>query len=200
MPGLVMVTLALSEMLTHDWDLARATGQQLSVDDVDIDAVLATMKQTLKPESRQTRLRTRNARVRRGTTHRPSRRLPRSPAVAQQPLTRAGGAGCVGLRRLELRQQLADVCQVCFGCTWWTTWGHPACVSRAPKQVLIKRRYSLAIRPLGMIQPDDMVDLAGKHLAHPPPSESKTRVALLRNTIWRELQHFRQHAPVVLTC
>jgi uncharacterized protein (TIGR03086 family) len=52
-PGSVMATLALSEMLTHGWDLARATGQQLSVDDVDIDAVLATMKQTLKPEARQ---------------------------------------------------------------------------------------------------------------------------------------------------
>src|SRR6185503_1067784 len=53
MPGSAMANLALSEMLTHTWDLARATGQRMSADDVDVNAVLAGMKQSLKPEARQ---------------------------------------------------------------------------------------------------------------------------------------------------
>jgi len=53
MPGAAMANLALSEMLTHTWDLARATGQQMSADEVDVNGVLAGMKQTLKPEARQ---------------------------------------------------------------------------------------------------------------------------------------------------
>ena len=48
-----MANLALSEMLTHTWDLARATGQRMVADDIDVDAVLAGMKHTLKPETRQ---------------------------------------------------------------------------------------------------------------------------------------------------
>jgi uncharacterized protein (TIGR03086 family) len=53
MPGAAMANLALSEMLTHTWDLARATGQRMSADDVDVNGVLAGMKQSLKPEARQ---------------------------------------------------------------------------------------------------------------------------------------------------
>jgi uncharacterized protein (TIGR03086 family) len=53
MPGSAMANLALSEMLTHTWDLARATGQRLSADDVDVNGVLAGMKQSLKPEARK---------------------------------------------------------------------------------------------------------------------------------------------------
>jgi len=52
MPGSAMATLALSEMLTHSWDLARATGQRMPADDVEVDEVLAVMKQSLKPEAR----------------------------------------------------------------------------------------------------------------------------------------------------
>jgi uncharacterized protein (TIGR03086 family) len=53
MPGSIVANLTLSEMLTHGWDLARATGQRLSVDDVDVDEVLDGMKKTLKPEARK---------------------------------------------------------------------------------------------------------------------------------------------------
>src|SRR5260370_10453972 len=52
MPGSAMATMALSEMLTHSWDLARATGQRMSADDVDVNAILAVMRKTLKPEAR----------------------------------------------------------------------------------------------------------------------------------------------------
>jgi len=52
-PGAAMANMALSEMLTHTWDLAKATGQRMSADDVDVNGVLAGMKQTLKPEARQ---------------------------------------------------------------------------------------------------------------------------------------------------
>jgi uncharacterized protein (TIGR03086 family) len=53
MPGSAMATMALSEMLTHGWDLARATGQRMPADDVDVDEILAGMQQTLRPEARQ---------------------------------------------------------------------------------------------------------------------------------------------------
>jgi uncharacterized protein (TIGR03086 family) len=53
MPGSAMATLALSEMLTHGWDLAKATGQRMPADDVEVDGVLAIMKQTLKPDARK---------------------------------------------------------------------------------------------------------------------------------------------------
>jgi uncharacterized protein (TIGR03086 family) len=53
MQGSAMANLALSEMLTHTWDLARATGQRMAAEDIDVDAVLAGMKQTLTPEARQ---------------------------------------------------------------------------------------------------------------------------------------------------
>jgi len=48
-----MVTLVASEMLTHGWDLAKATDQRMPADDVDVDQVLAGMKRSLKPEARQ---------------------------------------------------------------------------------------------------------------------------------------------------
>jgi uncharacterized protein (TIGR03086 family) len=53
MPGAALATMALSEMLTHGWDLAKATGQKMPADDVEVDGILAQMKQTLKPEARQ---------------------------------------------------------------------------------------------------------------------------------------------------
>jgi uncharacterized protein (TIGR03086 family) len=53
MPGSALATMALSEMLTHSWDLAKATGQRMPADDVEVEGVLAGMKQTLKPEARQ---------------------------------------------------------------------------------------------------------------------------------------------------
>lgn len=53
MPGSALATMALSEMLTHSWDLAKATGQRMPADDVEVDGVLAGMKQTLKAEARQ---------------------------------------------------------------------------------------------------------------------------------------------------
>jgi uncharacterized protein (TIGR03086 family) len=52
MPGSAMATMVASEMLTHGWDLARATGQRMPADDVDVDQVLAGMKQSLTPEAR----------------------------------------------------------------------------------------------------------------------------------------------------
>jgi uncharacterized protein (TIGR03086 family) len=53
MPGSAMVTITTSELLAHGWDLAKATGQQMPADDVDVDQVLDGMKRTLKPEARQ---------------------------------------------------------------------------------------------------------------------------------------------------
>ena len=53
MPGSAMVTLVASEMLTHSWDLAKATGQRMPADDVGVDQVLSGMRQSLKPQSRQ---------------------------------------------------------------------------------------------------------------------------------------------------
>jgi uncharacterized protein (TIGR03086 family) len=53
MPGSALANMALSEMLTHTWDLAKATGQRMPADDVEVDAILAGMKQTLKPEARK---------------------------------------------------------------------------------------------------------------------------------------------------
>ena len=53
MPASFLANLSLSEMLTHTWDLARATGQRMSVEDVDVDGVLLGIRQTLKPEARQ---------------------------------------------------------------------------------------------------------------------------------------------------
>ena len=53
MPAAAMANMVLSEMLTHTWDLAKATGQRMSADDVDVNGVLAGMKQSLKPEARQ---------------------------------------------------------------------------------------------------------------------------------------------------
>jgi uncharacterized protein (TIGR03086 family) len=53
MPGSAMATMVTSEILTHGWDLARATGQRMPADEVDVDQVLATMKRSLTPESRQ---------------------------------------------------------------------------------------------------------------------------------------------------
>jgi uncharacterized protein (TIGR03086 family) len=53
MPGSAMVTIIASELLTHGWDLAKATGQQMPADDVDVDQVLRGMKRSLKPEARQ---------------------------------------------------------------------------------------------------------------------------------------------------
>jgi hypothetical protein len=34
------------------WDLAKATGQRVPADDVEVDEILTGMKQTLKPEAR----------------------------------------------------------------------------------------------------------------------------------------------------
>jgi hypothetical protein len=48
-----MATLLASEMLTHGWNLARATGQRMPADEVDVDQVLAGMKRSLKPAARQ---------------------------------------------------------------------------------------------------------------------------------------------------
>lgn len=53
MPGSAMATLVASEMLTHGWDLAKATGQRMPVDEVDVDQVLAGMKRSLRPEARK---------------------------------------------------------------------------------------------------------------------------------------------------
>ena len=53
MPGSAMATLVASEMLTHGWDLAKATGQRMLATDGDVDQVLAAMKRSLKPEARQ---------------------------------------------------------------------------------------------------------------------------------------------------
>jgi len=52
MPAAAMAPMVASEILTHGWDLARATGQRMPVDDIDIDQVLAGMRQTLQPEAR----------------------------------------------------------------------------------------------------------------------------------------------------
>jgi uncharacterized protein (TIGR03086 family) len=53
MPGSALATMALSEMLTHSWDLAKATGQRMPADDVEVDEVLVAMKQFLKPDARK---------------------------------------------------------------------------------------------------------------------------------------------------
>jgi len=53
MPGAVLANITMSEMLTHSWDLARATGQRLDVADVDVEDVLAGVKKGLKPEARE---------------------------------------------------------------------------------------------------------------------------------------------------
>jgi uncharacterized protein (TIGR03086 family) len=53
MPGSMLANPARSEMLTRTWDLARATGQPMSADNIDVDGVLAGMQKTLKPEARQ---------------------------------------------------------------------------------------------------------------------------------------------------
>ena len=53
MPGSAMATLVASEMLTHGWDLAKATGQKMPADDVDVEPILEGMKKTLKPEARK---------------------------------------------------------------------------------------------------------------------------------------------------
>lgn len=52
MPGSAMAMLVASEILTHGWDLARATEQRMPADDVDVDQVLAGMQKGLKPEAR----------------------------------------------------------------------------------------------------------------------------------------------------
>ena len=53
MPASAMATLVASEMLTHEWDLATATGQHMPTDDVDVEQVLAEMKRSLKAEARK---------------------------------------------------------------------------------------------------------------------------------------------------
>ena len=52
MPGSALATMAVSEMLTHAWDLAKATGQRMPADDVEVDEILTAMRQSLKPEAR----------------------------------------------------------------------------------------------------------------------------------------------------
>jgi len=53
MPGSALATMVASEILVHGWDLAKATGQKMSVDDVDVDQVITSMQQSLKPDARQ---------------------------------------------------------------------------------------------------------------------------------------------------
>jgi uncharacterized protein (TIGR03086 family) len=53
MPASTLATMAMSEMLMHGWDLARATGQQLRVDDVEVDQLLSEMKKVLPAGARQ---------------------------------------------------------------------------------------------------------------------------------------------------
>ena len=53
MPGSILASMAVSEMLAHTWDLAKATNQKVPGTDIELDDVLAVMHDTLKPEMRQ---------------------------------------------------------------------------------------------------------------------------------------------------
>jgi uncharacterized protein (TIGR03086 family) len=53
MPGSALATMAVTEMLVHGWDLAQATGQQMPVDDVDVEQLLSEMKHVLPADARQ---------------------------------------------------------------------------------------------------------------------------------------------------
>ncbi|WP_280234194.1 TIGR03086 family metal-binding protein [Nocardia cyriacigeorgica] len=46
MPAAVMARVALDELVIHAWDLARATGQDLTVADADIDILLEFLRET----------------------------------------------------------------------------------------------------------------------------------------------------------
>ncbi|MEU8896610.1 TIGR03086 family metal-binding protein [Nocardia sp. NPDC048505] len=46
MPAQVMAMVALDELVIHGWDLAQATGQQLTVRDSDLDVLLEFLKDT----------------------------------------------------------------------------------------------------------------------------------------------------------
>jgi uncharacterized protein (TIGR03086 family) len=52
--GEFMANITLTEMLMHGWDLARATGQVMSIDSRTAEAMLTAAKANLPPQARQT--------------------------------------------------------------------------------------------------------------------------------------------------
>ena len=52
LPGRMVFNMTLMEFLTHGWDLARATGQQVPFSDDEASETLARAQQTLPPEYR----------------------------------------------------------------------------------------------------------------------------------------------------
>jgi uncharacterized protein (TIGR03086 family) len=53
MNGAFVANIARTELLMHGWDLARATGQRLLVDQGMAGEILAEMEQTMLPQARQ---------------------------------------------------------------------------------------------------------------------------------------------------
>jgi uncharacterized protein (TIGR03086 family) len=51
MPGAVIGTVVLDELVLHGWDLARATGQQFACDPASVEAVLAFTVASAQPEN-----------------------------------------------------------------------------------------------------------------------------------------------------
>jgi len=52
MKGIFMASITLTELLMHGWDLAKATGQQLPLDDAVAEETFAEMNGKLPPEAR----------------------------------------------------------------------------------------------------------------------------------------------------
>ena len=48
-----MANIALTEMVMHGWDLARATGQRMSSDEGMAETMLTAAKANIRPEARQ---------------------------------------------------------------------------------------------------------------------------------------------------
>jgi uncharacterized protein (TIGR03086 family) len=49
MPASVVGTVGLNEVVTHGWDLARATGRDFNVDDATVDACLEFIEPISQP-------------------------------------------------------------------------------------------------------------------------------------------------------
>jgi uncharacterized protein (TIGR03086 family) len=53
LPGRFGATITLTELAAHGWDLARATGQRLPLEDATAEEILNLAKSVLRPEARQ---------------------------------------------------------------------------------------------------------------------------------------------------